>query len=49
MIISKNDFRVLRNIARDLNDMYDKEIDFDEMWEALNDVIENIKEDKKGE
>ena len=49
MNISKNDFRVLCNIAKDLNDVYDKDIDFNEMWEALNDVIENIKEDKKGE
>lgn len=47
MIISKNDFRVLCNIARDLDDRYEKEIDYNEMWEALNDVIENIKEDKE--
>lgn len=46
MKISKSDFRVLCNIARDLNDVYDKDIDFNEMWEALNDVIENIEEDK---
>lgn len=47
MNISKSDFRVLCNIAKDLNDVYDKDIDFNEMWEALNDVIENIKEDKE--
>ncbi len=47
MNISKNDFRVLCNIAKDLNDVYDKDIDFNEMWEALNDVIENIKENKE--
>lgn len=45
MKISKNDFRVLCNIAKDLNDYYDKEINFEEMWEALNNVIENIKEE----
>lgn len=44
MRISKDDFQVLCNIARDLNDVYDKDIDFNEMWEALNDVINNIEE-----
>ena len=46
MKISKNDFQVLCNIARDLNDYNEKEIDFCELWGALNDVIENIEEEK---
>ena len=44
MKISKDDFMVLCNIAKDLNEVYEKDIDFDEMWEALNDVIKNIEE-----
>ena len=47
MKISKNDFNVLCNIARDLNNVYENDnIDFNEMWEALNDVINNIEEEK---
>lgn len=46
MKISKADYRVLCNIAKDLNDAYDRKIDFNEMWDALNDVINNIEEEK---
>ena len=48
MKISKKDYRVLCNIAKDLNNAYeDDTIDFNEMWEALNSVIENIEEEEE--
>lgn len=41
MYISKNDYKVLCNIARIIND---EEFDIDrfELWEELNDVIQHI-------
>ena len=46
MIIKKEDYNKLCNIARCLCDSEHEDYDYDqfELWEALNEVIENIKE-----
>lgn len=41
MIISKEDFKSLCNVAKKLND-YDEMID---LWAELNDIINNIEEE----
>lgn len=46
MIISKNDYKKLCKIAKMLNDTEHEDYDYDlfDIWEDLNEIINNIKE-----
>lgn len=44
MKINKKDFNKLCEIARKLNDFEECDVDLYEVWEDLNDIIENIEE-----